>query len=120
MEATKTYKDFQKVAQMRMRQIQNQWSFKKADEAQLAENIKNSRLFYQIIKELYVPQQSIFALWNQKTVPLCDDQKISRSDGVNIIANSLIAIQSMTNQYWISLSNMIQSWILMKCLLEVR
>ena len=61
MEATKTYKDFQKVAQTRMRKIQNQWCLKKAEEAQLAVNSKNSRLFYQIIKELYGPQQSIFA-----------------------------------------------------------
>ena len=57
MEATKTYKDFQKVAQTRMREIQNQ----KAEVAQLAVNSKNSTLFYQIIKELYGPQQSIFA-----------------------------------------------------------
>ena len=61
MEATKTYKDFQKVAQMRMHKIQNQWWLKKAKEAQLAANSKNSRLFYQIIKELYGLQQSIFA-----------------------------------------------------------
>ena len=61
MEATKTYKDFQKVAQMHMRKIQNQWWLKKAEEAQLAANSKNSRLFYQIIKEFYQPQQSIFA-----------------------------------------------------------
>ena len=32
-----------------------------AEEAQLAANSKNSRLFYQIIKELYGLQQSIFA-----------------------------------------------------------
>ena len=44
MEATKTYKDFQKVAQTRMREIQNQWWLKKAKEAQLAANSKNSRL----------------------------------------------------------------------------
>ena len=61
MEAAKTYKDFQKEAQMRMREIQNQWWLKKAKEAQLAANSKNSRLFYQIIKELYGPLQSIFA-----------------------------------------------------------
>ena len=42
MEATKTYKDFQKVAQTRMREIQNQWWLKKAKEAQLATNSKNS------------------------------------------------------------------------------
>ena len=52
MEATKTNKDFQKVAQTRMLEIQNQWWLKKAEESQLAENSKNSRLFYQIIKEL--------------------------------------------------------------------
>ena len=45
MEATKTYKDFQKVAQKRMHEIQNQWWLKKAKEAQLAANGKNSRLF---------------------------------------------------------------------------
>ena len=44
MEATKTYKDFQKVAQTCMHEIQNQWWLKKA-EAQLAANSKNSRLF---------------------------------------------------------------------------
>ena len=60
MEATKTYKDFQKVAQTHMCEIQNQWWLKKV-EAQLAANSKNSKLFYQIIKELYGPQQSIFA-----------------------------------------------------------
>ena len=61
MEATKTYKDFQKMAQTHMREIQNQWWLKKAKEAQFAANSKNSRLFYQIIRELYVLQQSIFA-----------------------------------------------------------
>ena len=44
-----------------MREIQNQWWLTKAEKAQLAANSKNSRLFYQIIKELYGPQQSIFA-----------------------------------------------------------
>ena len=43
--------------------------------------------------------------WNQKMVPPWDDLKISRSDSVNIIANSLITIQSLTNQFWISLNN---------------
>ena len=66
MEATKTYKDFQKVAQTRMRKIQNQRGIKKAKEAQLAANGKNSRLFFQIIKELYGPQQSIFAPFKSK------------------------------------------------------
>ena len=60
IEGTKTYKDFQKVAQTRMREIQNQWWPKKAEEAQIAANSKNSGLFYQIMKELYGPQQSIF------------------------------------------------------------
>ena len=53
MEATKTYKDFQKVAQTRMREMQNQWWLKKAKEEQLAGNRKNLRLFNRIIKELY-------------------------------------------------------------------
>ena len=44
-----------------MCEIQNQWWLKKAKEAQLAANSKNSRLFYHIIKDLYGPQQSIFA-----------------------------------------------------------
>ena len=61
MEATKKYKDFQKVAQASIREIQNQLWLKKAKEAQLAANSKNSRLFNQIIKELSGPQQSIFA-----------------------------------------------------------
>ena len=60
MKATKTYKDFQKVAKTRMREIQNQWWLKKAEEARLAAHSKNSRLIYQIIKDLYGPQQSIF------------------------------------------------------------
>ena len=55
MEASKIYKDFQKEAQMRMREIQNQWWLKKAKETQLAANSKNSKLFYQIIKDLYRP-----------------------------------------------------------------
>ena len=42
-------------------EIQNQWWLKKAKEAQLAANSKNSRLFYPIIKELDGPQQSIFS-----------------------------------------------------------
>ena len=49
MEATKTYKDFQKVAQTRMCEAQNQLWLKKAEEAQLAANSKKSRSFYQII-----------------------------------------------------------------------
>ena len=61
MEATKAYKDFQKVAQTRMREIQSQWWLKKEKEAQLGANSKNSILFNQIITELYGPQQSIFA-----------------------------------------------------------
>ena len=36
-------------------------------------------------------------------------RRYQKGVGVNIIANSLIAIQSLTNQYWISLSNMVQS-----------
>ena len=55
MEATKTYEDFPKVVQTRMHEIQKQWRLKKAKEAQLAANSKNSRLFYQIVKELYGP-----------------------------------------------------------------
>ena len=68
MEATKTYKDFQRVAQTLMREIQNQWWLKMAKEAQLATNSKNSRLFYQMIKELFEPQQSIFAPLKSKDV----------------------------------------------------
>ena len=77
MEATKTYKDFQKVAQTRMRKIQNQWWPKKSKEAQLAANSKNSRLFNQIIKELYGPQQSIFALLKSK-----DGATLRRSEDI--------------------------------------
>ena len=77
MEATKTYKDFQKVAQTSMREIQNQWWLKKAKEAKLAANSKNTRLFYQIIKELYGPQQSIFAPLKSK-----DGATLRRSEDI--------------------------------------
>ena len=46
--------------------IFKKWWLKKAKEALLAANSKNSRLFYQIIKELYGLQQSIFASLKSK------------------------------------------------------
>ena len=61
MEATKTYAFVPLFENPCMCEIQNQWWFKKAKEAQLAANSENSILFYQIINELYGPQQSIFA-----------------------------------------------------------
>ena len=49
-----------------MPEIQNQWYLRKAEEAQLAADPKNSNLFHQTIKEIYGPQQSIFASFKSK------------------------------------------------------
>ena len=64
--AVKKHKEFQNEVQKRMREIPNQWCLRKTEDAQLTADSKNSKLFYQTLKEMYGLQQSIFATLKPK------------------------------------------------------
>ena len=54
------------VIQKCMREIQNQWWLRKAEEVQFAADSKNSKLFCQTIQEMYRQQYSIFSALKSK------------------------------------------------------